>query len=240
MNVMNVVGSSRVPIALAFACVLLTACAGAQLRPAPGAQLVPGHEDVAVAQSDGIRMTVDAAAWSGYPSTLEREVIPLKVTIENRSDKPLRVRYNEMVLRTSSGEQRTAIPPMQIEGTARVRSGSPIYVPRFYYSGFYVAPWYYPYYDPYYVGLRPWGYPWTFDRGYYDRYYPSWKVALPTRDMQEQAIPEGVIEPGGHISGFLYFPKLPGDTERVTFAADLVNGKNGSDFGELEVPFVSG
>lgn len=234
MNILTGRGSRlALNAALAALCV---GCASQQLRPAPEAQLVPNEPDVALAQSDGVRMTVDADAWSAYPRGLEKTITPIKVTIENRSDQPLRVRYNEIVLRTASGVELAALPPMDIRGWATQRSDYPVYVPRFAYSGFYVAPWYYPYY----ANVHRWDHPWAFDRYYYDRYYPMWRVELPTREMRERAIPEGVIEPGGRVSGFLYFPPLPRDTERVTFAADLVNGRDGNGFGKLDVPFILG
>jgi len=237
---MDSLGRTYSIVSMLLATLVFAGCTGKQLRPAPEAQLVPGKDNVAVAQNDGVRMTVEPNAWFGRPRTLDEEMVPLRVTIENRSDQPLRIRYNELQLQMPSGLSLRALPPMKIEGTARVTADHPVIVPRFGYSGFYVAPWYSPYYDPFYVGLRPWMYPWTFDRLYYDRYYPSWEVELPTRDMREYAIPEGVIQPGGSVSGFLYFSQLPPDTDRVTFAAHLVNGKDGNGFGKLAVPLVIG
>jgi hypothetical protein len=78
----------------------------------------------------------------------------------------------------------------------------------------------------------------VFDWAYYDRYYPVWSVSLPTEDMLEMAIPEGVLEPQGRISGFLYFPRVNPDAERVVFQAALVSARTGEEFGAVEVPFV--
>ena len=51
-------------------------------------------------------------------------------------------------------------------------------------------------------------------------------------------IPEGVLEPGGQISGFLYFEKRPGSLKRITFEADLANARTGANFGTVRIPFV--
>lgn len=56
--------------------------------------------------------------------------------------------------------------------------------------------------------------------------------------MLAQGIPEGVLEPKGHISGFLYFDKLPENLERLTFESDLVNAQTGESFGTIRIPLL--
>jgi hypothetical protein len=85
--------------------------------------------------------------------------------------------------------------------------------------------------------MTAWPRPWRYDPFYYDTYYPQWQVNLPTSEMIELAIPEGVIEPGGSVSGFLYFQPISGDLDRVTFKADLMDGDDGQRLGALELPF---
>lgn len=221
---------------------LLAGCAQSQLRPAADAELVPGLELAAVTENAGVRMVVQAAAWEARPESLERELTPLKVTIENHGNQPVRVRYEDFAIETGQGIRYMPLPPLQIRGTATERADVPVRVPayvitpRFTYRGFYVAPWY----APYYTRLRPWAHPWPFSPIYYDTYYPRWTVKLPTPDMLELAIPEGVIEPGGTVSGFLYFPEIEGDLGRVTFRAELMEGRNGNRLGALELPFEVG
>jgi hypothetical protein len=36
--------------------------------------------------------------------------------------------------------------------------------------------------------------------------------------MLQAALPEGVLDTGGHVAGFIYFQKLPQGTERIQFA----------------------
>jgi hypothetical protein len=123
------------------------------------------------------------------------------------------------------------MPPYKITGSANNRV---IVIPHFtYYGGFYIA----PYYAPYFTTVPPWDYPWPFDSYYYDRFYPAWQLQLPTRDMRERAIPEGVVDPQGGVSGFLYFPKLARGTVRVTFEARLTDGRSAMQFGTLGIPF---
>jgi len=235
--------STFLPLLAVLAAALFAGCAARQLATAPEAQLVRGNPGPAAAESAGVRLTVESDAWSGEPPTLKQKISPLRVTIENRSSQPLRIRYNEFKLETPSGDQFAAIPPLEIEGSAiegsaQMHADRPIYVPRFTYSRFSLAPWYFKYYFPYFIEFWPWHT--AFDRAYYDRYYPSWEGELPTRDMRERAIPEGVIEPDGRVSGFLYFRRMPEDIKRVTLRADLMNGVDGNRFGEVHVPFEAG
>lgn len=225
-------------LAIAAIC---TGCAQG-LKPAPEAQVVPGNELAAVTEAAGVQMVVEAGAWDGRPRHLSRELTPLRVSITNNSGSAVRMQYEDFAIDTGRGITYTPLPPFKIQGEVVERGDRPLtwprYAirPRFAHSGFYLAPWY----SPYYVGLTPWARPWAFDPLYYDTYYPRWTVKLPTVDMLEMAIPEGVIEPGGSVSGFLYFPEIGEDATRVTFSAQLMEGENGTRLGALEVPFEIG
>ena len=208
----------------------LAACASRQLVPAPGAQLMPGRNDTAAAQSDGVRTTVQSQAWSGSPTTLPQQITPLKVTVVNEGTRPVRINYDDFTLTGSSGFTYSALPPYEITGSAR----EPVSVPRFAYSGFYVA----PFYRRYYPGVPVWASPWRYNRYYYSRVWAEWPVQLPTRDMRDKAIPAGVLQPGGRVSGFLYFPKLPRETTSVTFKQSVIDSGTQEALAEVEVPFM--
>lgn len=236
-------GARRAPCAgrcyrltlLLLSALLVTACMGrVKLRPAATAQTLPGEKKAAVAEAAGVRMVVETDQWSGYPVNLNQVATPLRVTVENRSSEPLRLRYNEFTLSGAEGFTAAALPPYRIEGSVTTAVARPAFRPRFIHRGFYYA----PYYAPYWRGLRPWGSPWAYDPLYYDRYYTYWQTPLPTGDMLEMAIPEGVIEPQGSIRGFLYFQRLNKDLRTVTFKADLVNAQTGRTFGTITIPFV--
>jgi len=72
---------------------------------------------------------------------------------------------------------------------------------------------------------------------FYDQYYGTWEPSLPTRDMLQQALPEGVLQPGGTAAGFLYFHRLR-DNGPVTFSAELVNPNSRETIASVEIPMV--
>jgi hypothetical protein len=228
----SISGNSRPLIVLSAVIALsLTGCASRQLVPAPEARLMPGRHDTAVAEAGGVRTTVQSQAWSGSPASLPQQITPLKVTVVNDSSRPVRINYDDFTLTGSSGFTYSALPPYEITGSVRER----VMVPHFAYSGFFVA----PYYRPFYPGVPVWAAsPWRYDRYYYNRTWAEWPVQLPTRDMREKAIPAGVLQPGGRVSGFLYFPRLPGETTTVTFKQSLVDSNSQKAIAEVEVPFV--
>lgn len=208
----------------------LSGCgARSDLVPGPGAQPAPpGPGKGAVGSAHGVTIEARSDAWSGFPPNLDR-VTPLLVTIENDGRVPLRIRYNEFTLVSpSTGETYRAIPPFNIRGT----EVEPI--TSLGYSGFWVA----PYYAPYYPGLRPYYGAFPFDRYYYDRYYPTWvDIELPTGDMIQKALPEGVLDPGGRVTGYLYFENVDRDAGVVQFTGELVSAASGEQIGEIRIPF---
>ena len=52
--------------------------------------------------------------------------------------------------------------------------------------------------------------------------------------MVQKALPEGVLEPEGRITGFLYFEDADFDPDRGTFVADLVDAKSLRRLGRIE------
>ena len=113
------------------------------------------------------------------------------------------------------------------------RATAGAFTPNFYYQGFYLAP---PFVGLY-PGIAPWWGPFPYDPLYYGQYYPYWPYAYPTREIVEQAIPEGVLEVNGRLTGFLYFQSLNPSWREVTFEADLVDAKTGESFGKISMPF---
>jgi hypothetical protein len=101
-------------------------------------------------------------------------------------------------------------------------------------EGFYVAPYGSTLYPtmPTYAGEFP------YDPIYYNTYYPRYRhVELPTPDMLARSLPEGVLEPGGRMAGYLYFEPVPEDAEAVRFEVQLVDAKTGQPFGAIAIPF---
>jgi hypothetical protein len=52
-------------------------------------------------------------------------------------------------------------------------------------------------------------------------------------------LPEGVLDNGGRITGFLYFGGLD-HPQSVSFTADLVDASTGAHFGRIVIPFDVG
>jgi hypothetical protein len=228
-------------IALLTAIVALAGCATTSLRPAPEAATLPGTLDVATDRVDGVTITVDANAWPG-PSSVEEAVQPVLVTVDNDGSSAIRVRYSDFALVGPGGHRHAALPPFRVEGAV----ASPVLVgayiaigaPRFRHRRFYVAPYFGPLYPGIPVYRRPYYFYDPFYYGFYFQYFPT----RPHAEMLSHALPEGVIEPGGSVSGFLYFERVDPHVPRVTFRANLVSvgdsAHGGAMFGEISIPFT--
>ena len=235
---MNHLAMGKTAVAAGLLVVISGCTTTPELSPAPSANEARGLEEAAVSTVEGVNMVAGADAWPGRPEIRE-EVTPLRVTIENNSNQPLRIRYSEFALVSSTGKRYAALPPFAIEGDVEepVVFESDYAVPRpaFSYNRFSVA--------PFYAGTYPamQSYPGAFyyDQFYYDRYYTYWReIDLPTEEMLERALPEGVIDPGGQVEGFLYFEKVDVEEPRVRLRADLVNARDGDIFGTITIPFT--
>lgn len=222
---------------LAFIPLLALGPAGCatKLVPAPGAHRVPSIGYAADAEQAGVHVVAATEAWRGFPTDLGDIVEPMLVTITNDSGRSLELRYEHFDLLTPGGAAFVALPPFQISGV----SYEPVYAmggPALGF-GFSVA----PYLSPWYPGWTVYGGPFPFNPGYYSGYYTYYssyeRLSLPTSDMIHKALPEGVLEPGGRITGFLYFEQVT-DVSHVVFVARLVE-VGGQPFGEIQIPFIA-
>ncbi|HYO55957.1 hypothetical protein [Archangium sp.] len=233
---------------LAAGCVTTTT-----LQPLPSTPTTQGG--AAVAEAHGVRLVADGDSWRGTPSDLERIVTPVRVRIENQGGRALRIDYEDFVLVGSSRFEYAALSPFELreEGTAAVGGsgvegnvalsvgvgvGSPWrWRPGPFPSAFAWGPWgpgwYGSWYDPWY------------GQGVYDPFWgPSsswyWRSPpepLPTRDMVRNALPEGTLDTGGTLTGFLYFQNVSEREGSVTLQARLVDARTGEQFGTLAIPF---
>ena len=64
-------------------------------------------------------------------------------------------------------------------------------------------------------------------------------MELPTQDMLVRAIPEGVLQPGGTVDGFLYFETVPKGVESVTFTYQLHDANSRESLGTVQIPFAA-
>ena len=175
----------------------------------------------------GVQVIIDTNEWRGQ---VLREVVPIQVSIENESGRLLQVCYQEFALITSSGQHLPALPLFDL--TEKVSALPRSY--RFPWNGFYVA----PHMGRYFRGF--WSGRWTFahDPGPYEtRYRRLRDLVEPSADMAASALPEGVLESGGRITGFLYFPAL--DAPQATFAMQLVDAESRSPLAGVRIPVLA-
>lgn len=187
-----------------------------------------------IVKTDRAQVSAQVDVWPGEPQTLS-QVTPVRLTVENTSNEDLRLDYKNFVLRTADGEERRALPPFEVEGTIE----RPVATGRvdplgFDHTGFEVA----PYYSSIYPDLRRYNGVYGYDSFYHDRYYSIWEeVSLPTDTMLQRAMPEGVLRPGGKVSGFLYFERVDDDTQGAVLEAKLHDAESGRQVVEATIPF---
>ncbi|WP_163991682.1 hypothetical protein [Pyxidicoccus caerfyrddinensis] len=221
----------------------------AQLRPSTGAQLQQGDNEVAKAEASGVVLLADGTAWRGSPHDLERSLTPVRVLLDNHSGRPLRLAYGDFaIVGTQSRFRYAAVPPLTLsnsvaskEGQGQGHGGSGSTTM---YLGVGAGWGYGPYwgfgrygygFGPYFQGpfVGPYSsfYPYPYYGGY------SCQEPLPTKDMLEQALPEGTLADGGRVEGFLYFQGVTERESQVVLQARLVDAKTGEPFGTLDIPF---
>lgn len=197
------------------------------LKPAPSAQAVAGQKDTAASEEHGVRLTA-TGRWQGDPSDLWRTVTPVRVTIENHSGEPLRIRYSDFTLTSSQGMAATAMPAFQVQKPGVVKPYFPL-------SGFSVA----SSFAPYYPDFPMWTGAFETDPTSYPEAY-AWEKPLPTSDMLSKSMPVGVLADGGSVTGYVFFPKLTGNNGARELTATLVNANTHAKVARITIAFVVG
>jgi len=217
---------------------LLAGCAGQPyLQPADSARLVPGPRPAARATDSEVTVTATSAAWRWNPTNLDEYVTPMLVEIENNSDRTLRIRLSDFQLLGPNGVELAALPAYNIQGEIRKTVGGYAYAS----SGFYIVPRLHPFYPRFSV----WAGGFSYYPYYFETYYPvyrTYRIALPTTDMLARALPEGTLEPGGKITGFVYFRHIDKRTAKransLNLVFELVDADDQREFGYVDIPFV--
>ena len=176
----------------------------------------------------GITVEVRPNAWSGVPERL-RKVTPVLVIIENQHSERIRLRYNEFTLKAADGREYHALPPFDIKGT-QVRTLSPAFPIR----RFLLA----PYQSTFFPGWPRFQGAFAYDPLYFQTYYTAFRRhRLPTSDMLVRALPEGVLDTQGKITGFLYFENIDPDVTKIDFVAQMMSADREGQVAEVRVPF---
>ena len=216
--------------------------------------LVTAGAPLVVVDRAGVRLTVDGDAWRADPHNLGEVMMPLLVTIENHSGRAIRIAYVQFDLLGGSGFRYPAIPPLQSRpavgeltspaapALAEYHPARPSRVyprfaprrihPRFELRGFFIAPWF----APFYPGFAPWPYAFPYEPYIYSS-YDAWPSRLPTEDMLAAALPEGVVQDGGRVMGFLYFQGVQSRESHVQLEVRLIDAMNGQMVGTVSIPF---
>jgi hypothetical protein len=223
----------------------VTGCATTTLTPAPSAATIPGEPNTVIDRVDGVSVTIESNAWNGSRGVLSA-VEPIRVTISNQGSTPIRLRYSDFALVDPTGRRYAALPPYRVEGSLLnpfIPDGYAIIdMPRFVFRGFYVA----PYYSRIYPGIPVYSLRYYFyDPFYYDYYYRDLTSSIrPTMEMLSLGLPEGVVDVGGYVTGFLYFQRVRPNVDSVTLRGTLVavgvtdEAAGGARFGEISIPFM--
>jgi hypothetical protein len=116
---------------------------------------------------------------------------------------------------------------------ASVEAPAPIEPAVWRHDRFFIA----PHFAPFYPGLAPWWGPFPYDPLWYDGFYARWPEYLPTEDMISQALPEGALQDGGTVAGFVYFQNVTGRETSVQFELTLIDASSGETLGTARIPF---
>ncbi len=208
-----------------FALALGLAAAGAMGASAEGE--APAKE---------VRIVAEAGAWPG-DKPIEDDVTPLKVRIENRSGRPLKVRFRDFVLVGSSGRSYAALPlhNVLLTGQHPDRGKRPLIaveIPRFGHLDFRIAPGY----REIFPGSESFPSHFGEDREYTEYHTRHWHAdRKPTVAMFEHLLPEGVLGAGGFIDGFLYFQTVDPWERGLRLETALADADSDEVFGDLAV-----
>src|SRR5579864_4708747 len=85
------------------------------LVPVTNANLAP-QPDSAQGSSQGVSVQLRANAWDDDPKTLDKDLVPMEITIQNDSGRPLAIRYEDFALIAADNRRYSDIPPYQIVG----------------------------------------------------------------------------------------------------------------------------
>ncbi len=216
--------------AVAMACSSNTA----RIRTAPGDVVVPGPGEGAEATAAGVRVVARAHAWQWGPADLDSKVTPFLVQLQNNGTSSISVRYNRISLTDADGHRFEVMPPYDIDATLTERFT--VTNPYYGYDRFLIA----PYLSRWYPRLVRYQGAFAYDPAYYSPYMTAYRaIQLPTADMVQRALPEGVLSPGGKVEGFVYFQHLHKDARTLTVSVDMVDANTGETLGTAKIPFVT-
>lgn len=207
----------------------LAACAGpsARFEPAPRAHRV--GEDVAVTEVEDVYVETEVNAWPGEGVVPDR-FTAIRVRLQNRSDREIRVEYPGFALVGPRGRRYAARAPRDLAPPEPEQPGSALY-PDF------TAPPFEAYFDDLHPDLEtgrthPLG--WSIDP--HETFQRVWLRGVPTERMEALRLREGPLGPGEDREGLLYFERVPPDGGTFEFRFDVVEDESGARAGSAVIP----
>jgi hypothetical protein len=200
---------------LAAALLLLAGCATRARPPAVDTGVFGSWGD--------IEIVVRVGAWRGWPSDLARFVTPMHVTVVNLGAVPLRVSHDDFALAVAGNQRLAAVLPTEVRGIVYQPPPAPLSS-----AGFVVGA----------EGYRDWvlsGSAWNAGADPVARLGEPF--ALPSPDVLDRALGEGVLEPGGTASGFVYFERGQ-HADQVDLTVRLVDAGTGGTLGRAVIPLA--
>jgi hypothetical protein len=221
-------GLKRATCILAVAASAIS-CGHGRLVPAPTAQLAA--EAAPVGTDAGVRLVANLDDWRGLADRLPDELTPIKIRIVNRGDEPVSILYQALTLRGHKGRVYHAVPAIPLDHARLLERTGPIR-PVFAASSFDVA----ARYRDAYPDLRVWPRHLKRDDSYYERAYERWSGHPPGRELCRMALPEGVLEPGGEITGYVYFENPTSSESALALTAHLASGRDDRPVASIKIP----
>jgi hypothetical protein len=96
-----------------------------------------------------------------------------------------------------------------------------------------------PAYADVYPAVDDWPGPVVYAPYQYHGFDGRWPERLPTEDMLSKALPEGVLQEGGKVAGFVYFRSVTAREPKVEFEMTLADASDGQTFASVAIPFQS-
>ena len=162
-----------------------------------------------------IDVTISANTWQGKPQNLSGYLTPLFIEINNNTDKPIVIGYNDFVLIDQNRNQYNVLIPDIASDIIAQKSRNKWYFRPSISIGIGTGGYYRRGYG-YGIGYYNRGYPyyrspfyWPYNSAFYSDYYDSYYYNQDYSDIFTHALVPGVIRPNAKLSGFVYFNKLP-------------------------------
>lgn len=199
-------------------CIFLSGCAS--IGTNSYSVITPEVKTVS-SENNSVYVTVFANAWNGNPENLPSYLTVFYLEIENRSNAPITVQYDDIVLIDNLRNQYNALLPDTAANIVTQKSKSKWYFRPSISIGFGSGGYYGSRYRGGYgfgIGSYGYGYPyyrspfyWPYNYAYYNNYYTDY-YNQDYSDLFTKSLVPGIIRPNAKLSGFVFFKKLPATT----------------------------